>query len=370
MPLQAFLHDVYRALASALRRIHNLALSDHQTLRMPRLKDVPQRFAWTAKDIVDPLQTRVSTNCRRTVFPYGFPVHIRSNSRLVLEAAEISWGTYRQQHSLPALDVRCFVSDVESPACVEPPQFRSQAHLLSIVADHENFACLDLEQGFSFGWVTKNTARSTEYFRQCFLDVMIFPLLEIEYLITLHAACVMFNGKGVLLAGPSGAGKSSLAYACARAGWTYVSDDASAFFRRAATPEVIGHPHRFRFREPVGELFPEFNGRTSTLRAYGKPTIEVPTAALSGMQTANLSPIDTIIFLNRYEESSGAPRLHQLPPEEAWKRLMPSVWAVQLPALQERLEALQKLLDLPIYEMRYLEFPPAISLLKNLTKTL
>ncbi|HEX4772969.1 MAG TPA: hypothetical protein VH351_19195 [Bryobacteraceae bacterium] len=337
---------------------------------MPRLKDVPPRFASTAREIVDPLHTRVSSNCRRTVFPYGFPVHIRSNSRLVLEAAELSWGTYRQQFSLPALDVRCFVSDTESPACVEPPQFRSQAHLLSIVADHENFACLDLEQGFSFGWVTRNTARSTEYFRQCFLDVMIYPLLEIEYLITLHAACVMFNRKGVLLAGPSGAGKSSLAYACARSGWTYVSDDASAFFRRAAIPEVIGHPHRFRFREPVAELFPEFSDRTSSLRAYGKPTIEVQTATLSGLQTASGSSIDCIIFLNRYEAPSGPPRLRQLSAEEAWKRLLPSVWAVQLPALQERLDALQKLLDLPIYEMQYLEFPPAIDMLKDLTKTL
>jgi hypothetical protein len=337
---------------------------------MPRLKQVPQRFPWTAQDIIDPLQTRVSSNCRRTIFPYGFPVHIRSNSKLVLEAAEISWGTYRQRFSLPALDVRCFISDVESPAVVEPPQFRSQAHLLSIVADHENFACLDLEQGFSFGWVTRNTARSTEYFRQCFLDVMIYPLLEIEYLITLHAACVMFNGKGVLLAGQSGAGKSSLAYACARAGWTYVSDDASAFFRRAETPEVIGHPHRFRFREPVEQLFPEFRGRRSSLRAYGKPTIEVPTATLSGLQTAGTAPIDSIIFLNRYDEPGRSPQLRQLSPEEAWKRLLPSVWAVQLPALQERLEALQRLLDLPIYEMQYLEFPPALSLLQGLTKTL
>jgi hypothetical protein len=62
--------------------------------------------------------------------------------------------------------------------------------------------------------------------------------------------------------------------------------------------------------------------------------------------------------------------LRQLSAEEAWKRLLPSVWAVQLPALQERLDALQKLLDLPIYEMQYLEFPPAIDMLKDLTKTL
>ncbi|MBV8867259.1 MAG: aldolase, partial [Acidobacteriaceae bacterium] len=141
---------------------------------------------------------------------------------------------------------------------MEPPTFRSQGHLLSIVSDRENFASLDLDAGFAFGWATQATAQNQEYFRQCLLDVMIYPLLEVRHLITLHAACVMYRGRGMLLAGNSGAGKSSLSYACARRGWTFVSDDASAFQRNTLDPKVIGHPQKFRFREPVGELFPEF----------------------------------------------------------------------------------------------------------------
>ena len=171
-----------------------------------------------------------------------------TNSQLVIDAAEISWSSYRHRFDRPELEVRCFVSTGESPACSEPPVFRSQNNLLTIIADSENFACLDLSGGFSFGWVTESTVRSSEYFRQCFLDVMIYPLLEIRDLITLHAACVVHKGRGILLAGDSGAGKSSLSYACARAGWTYVSDDASAFLRNSVVPEVIGHPQKFRFR--------------------------------------------------------------------------------------------------------------------------
>lgn len=62
---------------------------------------------------------------------------------------------------------------------------------------------------------------------------------------------------------------------------------------------VIGHPQKFRFREPVGELFPEFQNLKSTIRAYGKPTIEVRTQAIEHIRSAEESPVDAIVFLTR-----------------------------------------------------------------------
>jgi hypothetical protein len=317
----------------------------------------------------DPLLTKTPLNYDKVFYPYGFPARIRSNSALTMEAAETSWSTYRQKFDGTALDVRLLISDDDHPGCTEPPTFRSQGHLLNIVADASNFACLDLSAGFSFGWATASTAKKTEYFRQCLLDVMIYPLLEIRHLITLHAACVMFNGKGILLAGNSGAGKSSLAYACARRGWTYVSDDASAFVRSSAVPMVIGHPHRFRFREPVGELFPEFRGLTSTLRAYGKPTIQVHTNSIDGLRTADESPIDAVVFLNRPDHAGGPAGMSPLAIEDAWSRLSFSVWAVQLPAYEERLTALERVLNVPAFEIRYAALDSAIDRLQCMVET-
>jgi hypothetical protein len=317
----------------------------------------------------DPLLTNTPLEYDRVFYPYGFPARIRSNSALTMEAAETSWSTYRQKFDRTPLDVRLLISDDDRPGCTEPPTFRSQGHLLSIVADASNFACLDLSAGFSFGWATVSTAKKGEYFRQCLLDVMIYPLLEIRHLITLHAACVMFNGKGILLAGNSGAGKSSLAYACARRGWTYVSDDASAFVRSSVKPMVIGHPHRFRFREPVGELFPEFRGLTSTLRAYGKPTIQVQTSNLDGLRTADESPIDAVVFLNRPGHTGGSARISPIASEDAWSRLSFSVWAVQLPAYEERLTALERILSVPAFEIRYSGFDSAIDGLQRMVET-
>jgi len=316
----------------------------------------------------DPLLTRIPLEYEAEFYPYNFPARIRSNSPVILQAAEVSWGTYKKRFDTPPLDIRLLVSESSSPGRLEPPVFRSQGHLLSIVGDYENFASLDLRSGFSFGWVTANTAANTEYLRQCILDVMIYPLIEIRHLFTVHAACVMFQGKGILLAGDSGAGKSSLAYACARRNWTYVSDDASAFVRAADRPIIIGHPQKFRFREPVGELFPEFRGLKSSIRAYGKPTIEIRTQALDGFQTADQSPVDRIVFLNRRDYQGGSPSLQAVSPEEIWKRFSFSVWVVQMPEFQERLAAVEGLLGIPAYEMLYGDLDCAVDLLESLAR--
>jgi hypothetical protein len=324
----------------------------------------------TADDVRfnDPLLTRTPLEHELLCFPYGFPARIRSNSRLIMDAAEVSWSGCGQRFEVPPIEIRLLVSDSHSPGLRDAPVFRSQGHLISIAGDSENFAVLDLRGGFSFGWVTKNTAANAEYLRQCFLDVMIYPLLETRHMATVHAACVNRNGKGVLLAGDSGAGKSSLSYACARRGWTYISDDTSAFIRSAPRPLVIGRPQKFRFCEEAGDLFPEFRGRQSTVRMYGKPTIEVRTSTLEGLRTADQSPVDYVIFLNRRAYEGGPPALLAISPELAWGQLRKSLWEVEVPEFQERHDALRRLLAIPAWELRYGDLGAAVALLEQLVE--
>jgi hypothetical protein len=60
--------------------------------------------------------------------------------------------------------------------------------------------------------------------------------------------------------------------------------------------------------------------------------------------------------------------LIRLDPEDAWKRLLPSIWAVQLPAMQARVEALDRLMDRPIYEIQYGPLDHAIDALEELVQ--
>ena len=172
-------------------------------------------------------------------------------------------------------------------------------------------------------------------------------------------------GKGVLLCGNSGAGKSSLAYACARAGWKYISDDASYLVRKGGGRLVVGNSHQVRFRPSAAELFPELEGLSPTPRATGKPSIEVPTALMPGVTTARHSTVEYIIFLNRVE--SDRAELVPFPKELALE------WASQsqagtAPNDEIQAASVRELLNAKLFELRYRTLDGAVAQLEGLIR--
>jgi hypothetical protein len=171
----------------------------------------------------DPLFHRVDLPLTGSFFPLGFRVEIATNSRDVLEAAAASWGGYAPEYPYPPVELRVMVQP--SGDLAPEPVFRNQRRLFSIVADRDNFACYESGSLFGYCFVSQKTAANHAWFRYFFLETMAYMLLAQRWVMPLHAACVARGETGVLLCGLSGAGKSTLAWACARAGWTYVTDD-------------------------------------------------------------------------------------------------------------------------------------------------
>ncbi len=114
-----------------------------------------------------------------------------------------------------------------------------------------------MRSGYAFGWIGETTARDRPFLRFYFLDAVTLALVDQLYLAPVHAAAIRRHTTGVLLCGDSGTGKSTLAYACARAGWTFVSDDASYLVRGADTPRVLGNSRSLRLRPDAPILFQE-----------------------------------------------------------------------------------------------------------------
>ncbi|MGC1919578.1 MAG: aldolase, partial [Acidobacteriaceae bacterium] len=185
---------------------------------------------------------------RGTFYPLGYPVEIITNENAVLQAADESFGHARLSRASATLQVCIGVSKGTDSVCPPEPTRRQYNHLYSLVADAENQALLDLKLCVGSVWVKKAAVENRLYFRYNFLEKTVYLLLGSSSVTDLHAACVSKNGKGILLCGDSGAGKSTLSYACARAGWTYTSDDTSYLINDYAVPRVIGHSHRMRFR--------------------------------------------------------------------------------------------------------------------------
>ncbi|MBI3472347.1 MAG: aldolase [Candidatus Solibacter usitatus] len=296
----------------------------------------------------DPLRHCVDLPLRATFYPLGFPAGIETNSPLVLRAARESWGEWAEAFPRPPLRVRVAVA--EGPAAVDPPAFRAQRQLLAIVAGADNFALCDLGAGFAFCWVTAATLEDAGYFRFHFLEAMVYCTLAQLHVTPVHAACAALEDRGVLLCGASGAGKTCLAYALARRGWQYVSDDGTNLLRDGGARIVVGKPHHIRFRPSAAELFPELAGRLATTPAGRKPTIEIRTCEIPGIARSTTCRAEYILFLNR---ASGTTGLAPLSREEALARLVAELPLFEESAYQQQIRTLHGLLEAPAFELRY-----------------
>lgn len=154
-----------------------------------------------------------------------------------------------------------------------------------------------------------------------------------------------------------------MAYACARAGWTYTSDDTSYLINDSPSPRVIGHSHRVRFRPAAKALFPELAAREITPRMEGKPSIEVPVSALPLLYTANEADVRSVVYLNRLPSSSA--RLVPLPAGTATERMKKELFSAGEIRVKHEL-MLEALSDVPTYELQYADLENAIHRLDTL----
>jgi len=311
----------------------------------------------------DPLLRNAHLPLRSVFHPMGFSVDVITNSVEVLAAAEASWGRFKKVFSERTVELHFGVIDDGSNKCPPEAIYRAHRNLRSINADSNNFCICDLKEGFAFSWLTRVAVEQQHYFRYYFLEpAAAFFLIDSPSVTLIHAACVEMEGRGVLLCGDSGAGKSSLAFACARAGWTYLSDDLVCLVQGREDRIVVGNPYMFRFRDSAAHLFPELQGESIAARVAGKPTIEFPSGRIPEMTIAERCPIDYIVFLNRREPDQ--PGLVPFPRDMARQWFEQGISADEL--REARLAAIRSLLAAEILELRYSDLDRAVRDLEEL----
>lgn len=296
-------------------------------------------------------------------FPLGFPLQIRTNCEEILHAAPRSWSSSSVRYSHNPLIITLIVNPNQRTITPLIPESRIDKSLLIIQADAANYIVSDLDKGQAWGEVSAAYLDSLEHLRYYFLEAAALSMISALRAVALHAACVTWRGCGILLCGESGAGKSSLAYACARLGWGYVSDDASYLMLEGYNRRAIGNSNQIRFRDSAPKLFPELVGRPITYRAAGKPSIEVPTSELSHVARNDSAEIAYIVFLKR--DRQAYPGLRPLPAETArnyfhrFLLLPPDKSPVVVGALERLLQAER-------FELSYTDVDQGVELMKRL----
>ena len=300
---------------------------------------------------------------RRRFFPLGFPVDLETNSPDVIDAAQEVWRYCSQTFEETPVRIALAVSDSATVPATLKSEFRGRAHLMSVVADPENFMVCDFARALAAGWITSAVAADHPFLRYRFLTCASHMLIAQLALAPVHAALISRQGRGVVLCGESFSGKSTLAYACARAGFTYITDDGTHLVRQRRDRFAIGDAHTIRLREDARELFPELANRLAIVRPNGKIAIEMFTKDLP-IQIATGCSIDHVVFLDRRGHSD--PRLRVYPHERALEVLeaCASYGAEEVRAAQKRSYA--KLLGASTWELSYSHFDDAVTRLEQL----
>src|SRR5947209_5352582 len=97
---------------------------------------------------------RIELKHRTTCYPLGFPLEIASNSERVLDAARETWAGYKPLFKAWPMQVRIAANESEDRHCPPQPKCRLEHHLVTNVADSDNYIVHDISQGFSFGAVS------------------------------------------------------------------------------------------------------------------------------------------------------------------------------------------------------------------------
>ena len=322
--------------------------------------DQPQSPGLNQGDIDGP---ELLLQCR--LYPYGFPMEVRTNSAEVISLLTDMLGAFEQGFDEEPIRAEIRTIETDSDECPPQPTYRQTYPIFTAVADKDNYLILDLATRRSYMTLSKGALRHELYLRFFFMESIAGVHIGTSSATPLHAGCVSLEGSAVLLCGDSGAGKSTLTYACARAGWTYITDDCSFLLHRKDRNLVTGNCYRARFRPTAGELFPEIAGRELTPRAGGKPSIELPTIQLSNIVSSQTEEVNYMVFLNRH---SGGP--HELVPypRDIARAFFRSYLFGGDETLLKHYEAIERLLAIDVMELRYTDLDWAIERLRMLVR--
>lgn len=297
-----------------------------------------------------------------SAYPYGFPVYLRSNSAQVVNMFQQAWKTFPKRFDTPEINVGVTVVPSDSTECPPNPNFRIMLPLMMSIADADNYSIIDLERGKTTVVISEAAMCYPLYASYFFLEHAASCHITNRYVTPVHAGCVEWAGSGILLCGDSGAGKSTLSYCCARAGFGYISDDATFLLRGGGGRMALGNSHKVRLRPEAAKFFPEISDLPITPRAVGKPSIEI--AASDDITTLADTYIDHIVFLNR---RSGREKLCPYRQDVARAFFRQTAWGTS-EHQPERERDLDGLLTAQLHELHYSDLDWAIHRLQQMVE--
>jgi len=263
----------------------------------------------------DFLKTDAKTPLRGVYLAAGVRLTIETNSDFVLRMAQDSFEPVRSEQRIDpghAQDVglRLWIEETADPD--EPPKspyFRGLGALVFSGYSRRSSLLINLKRRYGAGRFTSHLASDAAFWKTVFFPSFLAIVGPAAGLTPLHAACVSWQGRGVILAGDSGAGKSTLSLALAQAGFDFLSDDRVLIGWRSGLLSAWGPSPDAKLTRESRAYFPALENLED------EPSFRFDPVESMGIHRAPSCEPQWIFFLDRRPDAAFS--LHDIGPEEA-----------------------------------------------------
>lgn len=151
---------------------------------------------------------------------------VTTDSMELLAAARESFPAGLSEPGIaPDFRLHINVNDSSASGFWPRPVCRGRDHLAICCIGDESAILFDYRRRFATGSVTREVAEDARYWREIVFPFALGVMSPVLGAVPLHAACIRYRNRGVLIGARSGAGKSTLAAILARRGIEFISDD-------------------------------------------------------------------------------------------------------------------------------------------------
>ncbi|HEY6339372.1 MAG TPA: hypothetical protein VIW68_12840 [Candidatus Sulfotelmatobacter sp.] len=239
------------------------------------------------------------------------------------------------------------------------PYVRGLDHLVFAGFDSGSSMLADLRARRVIGRFSAAMASDTQYWERTIFPMLLSVLAGEVGFVELHAACIARDRGGLVLIGPSRSGKSTLAMALIAAGFRLLSDDRTFCWVKQNKLLAWGMPRPLKLRREAATWFEEFRDREPMEIQNGERVFHYePDRRFGGEPRSECEP-RALVFLERQQSSEF--HVTRMRRNDARARIETDLMAEAPEAVQKQAGAIDQLLALPCWRLRYGGQPQAIA---------
>ena len=229
---------------------------------------------------------------------------VTTNAAEILAAARETFQPANNVVSPFALTISCYVdSKIREEKPWPQPHFRGLDHLVYASYGPGSSMLIDLRLRRVIGMFSPAMACDLNYWKSVLLPVLLGVTSASVGITPLHCACLVKDGRGLILGGASGAGKSTLAVSLSLNKFSYLSDDWTYFSQSDSRVYAWGLPTSVKLLPDTVKFFPGLASAKLARSLNGELAYEVDPVEVFGVNRSLCCEPQWLVFVERSEEA-------------------------------------------------------------------